>query len=256
MNRMLAFADRNRKEILRDTLSYIFCIAFPLAMLVIMTLVNTSIPKESGMTVFRIDNLSVGIAVFGQAFVMLFTALTVSKDRAGSFLVRMYATPMESSDFTMGYMLPMLVIALVQNLLIYLASLVISMITGPAINPLGLLASMITLIPSAVMFIGFGLLFGTLFSDKAAPGICSILISVSSFVGCIWFDADNTSGVMLTICKALPFYYCTRAGRSAVRLDFGVNTWLVPFVIVLACAAALTVLASLVFRSRMKADLS
>ena len=256
MNRMLAFADRNRKEILRDTLSYIFCIAFPLAMLVIMTLVNTSIPKESGMTVFRIDNLSVGIAVFGQAFVMLFTALTVSKDRAGSFLVRMYATPMESSDFTMGYMLPMLVIALVQNLLIYLASLVISMITGPAINPLGLLASMITLIPSAVMFIGFGLLFGTLFSDKAAPGICSILISVSSFVGCIWFDADKTGGVMLTICKVLPFYYCTRSGRSAVRLDFGVNTWLVPFVIVLACAAALTVLASLVFRSRMKADLS
>ena len=256
MNRMLAFADRNRKEILRDTLSYIFCIAFPLAMLVIMTLVNTSIPKESGMTVFRIVNLSVGIAVFGQAFVMLFTALTVSKDRAGSFLVRMYATPMESSDFTMGYMLPMLVIALVQNLLIYLASLVISMITGPAINPLGLLASMITLIPSAVMFIGFGLLFGTLFSDKAAPGICSILISVSSFVGCIWFDADNTGGVMLTICKVLPFYYCTRSGRSAVRLDFGVNTWLVPFVIVLACAAALTVLASLVFRSRMKADLS
>ena len=93
MNRVLAFADRNRKEILRDPLSYIFCLAFPLAMLVVMTLVNASIPKESGMTVFRIDNLAVGIAVFGQTFVMLFTGLTVSKDRSGSFLVRMYATP-------------------------------------------------------------------------------------------------------------------------------------------------------------------
>jgi len=256
MNRMTAFADRNRKEILRDPLSYIFCLAFPLAMLLIMTLVNTSIPKESGMTVFRIDNLAVGIAVFGQTFVMLFTGLTVSKDRSGSFLVRMYATPMESSDFTMGYMLPMLVIALAQNVLIYLASLVISLITGPAINPLGLLVSLVTLIPSAVMFICIGLLFGTLFSEKAAPGLCSIIISLSSFLGGVWFDADHTGGVMLTICRVLPSYYCTRAGRSAVRLDFGMNAWVIPLLIVVLCAAALAVIASLVFRSKMKADLS
>ena len=256
MNRILAFADRNRKEILRDTLSYIFCLAFPLAMLLIMTLVNSSIPKESGMTVFRIDNLAVGVAVFGQTFVMLFTGLTVSKDRSGSFLVRMYATPMESYDFTIGYMLPMLVIALVQNLLIYLASLVISLITRPAINLLGLLASMVTLIPSAVMFISIGLLFGTLFSDKAAPGLCSIIISLSSFLGCVWFDADQTGGVMLTICRILPFYYCTRSGRSAVRLDFGANTWMIPLLIVILCAAAMAVISSLAFRARMKADLS
>ena len=256
MNRVLAFADRNRKEILRDPLSYIFCLAFPLAMLVVMTLVNASIPKESGMTVFRIDNLAVGIAVFGQTFVMLFTGLTVSKDRSGSFLVRMYATPMESSDFTLGYLLPMLIITLAQNLLIYLASLVISLITGPAINPLGLLVSLVTLIPSAVMFICIGLLFGTLFSEKAAPGLCSIIISLSSFVGCVWFDADHTGGVMLTICRVLPFYYCTRAGRSAIRLDFGMDTWVIPLLIVVLCAAALTAVSSFVFRSKMKADLS
>lgn len=256
MNRMTAFADRNQKEILRDPLSYIFCLAFPLAMLVVMTLVNSSIPKESGMTVFRIDNLAVGIAVFGQTFIMLFTGLTVSKDRSGSFLVRMYATPMESSDFTMGYMLPMLVIALAQNVLIYLGSILISFITGPALNPLGLLASMITLIPSAILYICIGLLFGTLFSEKAAPGLCSIIISLSSFVGGVWFDPDNAGGVMLTICRLLPFYYCTRSGRSAVRLDFGTDTWVIPFLIVVLCAAALAVLASVVFRSKMKADLS
>ena len=54
-------------------ISYIFCLAFPLVMLGVMTLVNESIPKESGMTVFRIDNLSAGVAVFGQTFVMLFS---------------------------------------------------------------------------------------------------------------------------------------------------------------------------------------
>ena len=256
MNRTIAFADRNRKEILRDTLSYIFCLAFPIAMLIIMTLVDKSIPKEAGMTVFRIDNLSVGIAVFGQAFVMLFTGLTVSKDRSGSFLVRMFATPMRSSDFVMGYILPMLVIALVQNLLIYMAGLAVSLFTGYTVSPVGLLISMVTLIPSAVMFIATGLIFGTLFSEKSAPGLCSIVISVSSFLGCIWFDAEKTGGVLLAVCRALPFYYCTKAGRSAVRLELGINDWLIPLMIVTACASALAAASSLAFRSRMKADLS
>ena len=89
MKRAWAFAERNVKEVLRDPLSYIFCIGFPLVMLVIMTLVNQSIPKEAGMTIFRIDRLSGGVAVFGQTFVMLFAALCVSGDRSGSFLVRM-----------------------------------------------------------------------------------------------------------------------------------------------------------------------
>lgn len=98
MHKITAFAERNAKEILRDALSYIFCLGFPLVMLIIMTLVDKSIPKEAGLTVFRIENLAGGIAVFGQTFIMLFTAITVAKDRSGAFLVRMYATPMKSMD--------------------------------------------------------------------------------------------------------------------------------------------------------------
>ena len=79
MNRILAFSDRNRKELLRDPLSYIFCLAFPVVMLLVMTLVDASIPAEAGMTVFRIRNLCAGIAVFGQTFVMLFAGLTVAE---------------------------------------------------------------------------------------------------------------------------------------------------------------------------------
>ncbi|MBR2823751.1 MAG: ABC transporter permease [Clostridia bacterium] len=256
MNRIITFSRRNQKEILRDPLSYIFCLAFPLVMLGVMTVLNASIPKEAGMTVFRIENLSAGVAVFGQTFVMLFTALTVSKDRAGSFLVRLYATPMESIDFVIGYMLPMLIISLVQTALIYVVSLIISWIVGTALNPLGLLLSLLTLIPSALMFIGFGMLFGTLFSEKSAPGLCSIIISLGSFLGCIWFDADATGGAMLSICKALPFYYCTRSARSAVALHFTTDGWTIPFLIVSACAVVLIIVSSRVFSARMKADLA
>ena len=256
MNRILAFSDRNRKELLRDPLSYVFCLAFPLVMLVVMTLVDTSIPRESGMTVFHIQNLCAGIAVFGQLFVMLFTTLTVSKDRAGSFLVRLYATPMTSTDFIIGYMLPMLVICVLQSILIYAVSFVISFFTPDRLNPLGLIASIPVLVPSAAMFIGFGMLFGSLFNDKAAPGVSSIIISLGSFLGGIWFDADATGGTMLDICKALPFYYCTRSARAAVRLDFSASACWIPLLIVTGCAILLIVLSSLAFRSRMKADLA
>lgn len=224
-------------------------------MLIIMTIVDSSIPKEAA-TVFHIDSLCAGVAVFGQTFVMLFTSLTVSKDRSGSFLVRMYASPMTSKDFTIGYILPMFIISTVQSIIIYIASFIISFITDVGLNIGGMLISLIALIPSSIMFIGFGLLFGTLFNEKSAPGICSIIISLGSFLGAIWFDADSIGGVMLKICKVLPFYYCTKSARSAIKLDFGADIFIIPIIIVIASAAVIGLLASLAFKSKMKADLS
>ena len=256
MNRTLVFSKRNLIEISRDALSYIFCIGFPLVMLFVMTLVNESIPKEAGMTIFRIDNLSGGIGIFGLTFVMLFTALAVSKDRTSSFLVRLYASPMKSSDFTNGYLLPMLIVAAAQSLLSFLVSLVISWIVGYSINPLGLLLGILSLLPSAVFFISVGILFGTLFNEKAAPGLCSIIISLGSFLGGIWFDAESTGGAMLKICKSLPFYYCTKAVRAAIHLDFGTENFWIPMLIVTVAAILIAVIASLVFRTKMKADLA
>lgn len=250
MNRIKAFSARNIKEILREPLSYVFCLGFPIVMLVIMTLVNESIPAETGMTIFRIDNLYGGVAVFGQTFTMLFTAIMVSKDRAGAFLVRLYATPMKTADFIAGYVLPMLILSVLQNLIIAAASLIISLITGVEISIAGLVLSITVLIPSAVMFIGFGLLAGMLFSDKTAPAMSSIIISLGSFLGGIWFDAKSTGGVMLTLCKCLPFYYCTESARTATA----VNTDILSVIVVTACAAVITSLSAVVFRAKMKAE--
>ncbi len=256
IQRIGAFSARNMKEILRDPLSYIFCLGFPLIMLVVMTLVNESIPPEAGMTIFRIDQLAGGIAVFGQTFIMLFTAMTVAKDRSGAFLVRMYATPMTSFDFIAGYMLPMLLISVVQCLITYAASLLISLLVNVTLELSGLLLSAAAMLPSAVMFIGFGLLFGTLFNEKAAPGLCSIIISLGSFLGGIWFDAQGLGGVMLKICKCLPFYYCTKSARTAMALDFAFEQLWLPLLVVTGCAAAIGVSAALVFKAKMKADLA
>ena len=46
MKNTMVFAKRNFIEVGRDPLSWIFCIAFPIVMLVIMSIVNSAIPKE------------------------------------------------------------------------------------------------------------------------------------------------------------------------------------------------------------------
>ncbi len=255
MSRTFCFAKRNLTEMSRDALSYVFCVAFPLVMLAIMTVVDKSIPAQ-GPTTFHIDNLAGGIVVFGQTFVMLFMGLTVSKDRGRSFLVRLYASPMKSSDFTNGYILPMLGIAVLQSVISLAAAWILSMIMGKGLNICGLLAAVAAAIPSAVMFIAIGLLFGSLFSENTAPGMCSVLISLGSIVGGIWFDAEGVSGPMETVCKSLPFLYCTRSVRAAVKMDFSAGGFWIPLGIVTATAVILTIAAAAVFRTKMKADLA
>mgnify|MGYP004618999777 CR=1 FL=1 len=254
MNRVLAFSGRNLKELLRDPLSYIFCLGFPLVMLVIMSIVNQSIPPEAGMTIFDIENLSGGIAMFGQSFIMLFTCLTVSKDRSGAFLTRLYASPMRSVDFIAGYTLPVLLLAVIQSAITFAASMIAAVVLGGSVSVGGALFAVAVLIPGAVFFIAAGLLFGSLFNEKAAPGLCSIIISLASLLGCVWFDADSAGGVMLDVCKALPFYHCVKAARMATALQpDGIGVHLL---IVAGYAVGFSVLAALVFRNKMRADLA
>ena len=253
MNKISAFSARNFKEIIRDPLSYIFCLGFPLVMLIVMTVINDGIPPQTGMTIFRIDNLAGGITVFGLTFVMLVTCLNVAKDRSGAFLVRLYATPMRSEDFILGYVLPTSLLAVLQILITLAASFVVSLIVGIKLNVLGLLLAILSLLPTVVMMRALGLLFGTLFSEKAAPGLCSIVISLASFLGGVWFDADGLGGVMLKICEVLPFYHAVKAARMASALKF--DGYLPHLLITLAYCVAITVASVIVFKSKMKADL-
>lgn len=254
--RALEFTKRNLREMSRDPLSYIFCVAFPIVMLVIMSVVNRSIPKEAGMTIFRIDNLAGGIAIFGQTFVMLFSSLNVAKDRNSSFLIRLYASPMKGMDFTVGYLLPMLIVAVVQVIISFAAALVVACFTGGEVKLLGLLLAAFAVLPSALMFTAIGFLFGTLFHEKAAPGLCSILISLGSFVGGIWFDVDGIGGTIAKISKCTPFYYATKVARAAIHLDLTWNSFVIPLIIVLVTAVILTLIASFVFSRKMKSDLA
>lgn len=250
--RTIVFSGRNLKELLRDPLSYIFCLGFPIVMLLIMTVVNSSIPPEAGMTVFRIDNLSGGIAVFGLSFVMLFAALLLSQDRTGAFLTRLYASPMKAWEFIGGYYLPIILLSVLQSVICFAASFIIAAAEDVQMNAGRILLAILSLIPTAVMFIGFGLLFGSVFNSNAAPGLCSIIISAAGMLGGIWMDVESIGGGLKNVCLALPFYHSVRAVRSIMS---GSRAGLGADMLIVAAYTLVAVLISVIaFRKNMVKD--
>ena len=117
--RMLTFAKRCAKEILRDPLNMGFGLGFPLVLLVLLSAIQSNIPVD----LFEIDTLTPGITVFGLSFMTLFSATLVAKDKESAFLQRLYAMPLTGFDFILGYMLPILPIAIGQVIVCYLFSI-------------------------------------------------------------------------------------------------------------------------------------
>ena len=114
--KMLTLASRNAKEILRDPLNLAFGLGFPLVLLLLLTAIQANVP----VSLFEISHLTPGITVFGLAFMTLFSATLVAKDRESALLQRLYTTPLSGLDFIIGYMLPILPIALGQTVICYL----------------------------------------------------------------------------------------------------------------------------------------
>ena len=154
MYRISAFAERVMLELVRDPLSYVFALGFPLVMLIVMTLLSESIPPEAEMTVFRIDNLAPAVYVFGLSFLMLFTALLVSKDRTEAFLVRLYISPMSRTDFLLGYTVPVLILAVLQGIITMGTAAVIAVFTDVPLSPAGMSAVLAVTVPAALLFTG------------------------------------------------------------------------------------------------------
>ena len=204
--RMLTFAKRNAKEILRDPLNLGFGLGFPLVLLVLLSALQRNIP----VSLFEIDTLTPGITVFGLSFMTLFSATLVAKDRESAFLQRLYTTPLKGFEFIIGYMLPLLPIALAQTVICYLFTI-----------PLGLTVSaniiyaVIGIIPMAVFNIALGLLCGSIFGVKQVGGICgALLTNLSAWLSGVWFDLKLVGGFFEKLANALPFFRAAEAEKA------------------------------------------
>ncbi|MGM9657832.1 MAG: ABC transporter permease [Eubacteriales bacterium] len=246
----MIFAKRNLRELLRDPLSYVFCLGLPLVMLVIFIVIS----RFSGGHWLSLLELSTGITVFSYSFTMLYTTLLVSKDRSTSFLKRLYASPMKSKDFVIGYAAPGLIIAVGQAVICSAAALLLGVVTGSPLSAVRMLTCIAVTLPAAVMFVGFGILFGSLFGEKSAPGISSIIISASGFLSGAWMPLESM-GVYGTVCSFLPFYPPIKAARTVLGgKALTPDGFLLPFAVSLCYAAVVFTLAVVVFGRKTSAD--
>ena len=209
--RTLTFAKRNLKEMVRDPINLIFLFGFSLVLMLLLSAIQANIP----VPLFEIEHLAPGIAVFGLAFVTLFSATVISKDRSSSFMHRLYTTPMKSMDFILGYTLPIIPIAIAQVLVCYVAAIIL----GLPIS-VNVLLSVIFIIPISLLYIGIGLLCGSVFNDKQVGGICgALLTNVSAWLSGIWFDLELVGGAFKKISYALPFVHAVDMQRAVIVGD-------------------------------------
>lgn len=240
--RMMTFAKRCSKEILRDPINFGFGLGFPLVLLVLLSAMQANIP----VSLFEIDTLTPGITVFGLSFMTLFSATLIAKDRESALLQRLYTTPLTGFDFIMGYMLPLLPIAIGQVLICYLFAI-----------PLGLTVSanivyaVIGIIPMAVFNISLGLLCGSVFGVKQVGGICgALLTNLSAWLSGVWFDLELVGGAFEKIANALPFMHAAKLEKALFSGNFELAaTHILP---VLLYGVLITVIAVFCFLRQMK----
>lgn len=204
--RMLTFAKRNAKEILRDPLNLGFGLGFPLVLLMLLSALQRNIP----VSLFEIDTLTPGITVFGLSFMTLFSATLVAKDRESAFLQRLYTTPLKGFEFIIGYMLPLLPIALAQTVICYLFAIPLGLTVS-----VNIIYAVIGIIPMAVFNIALGLLCGSIFGVKQVGGICgALLTNLSAWLSGVWFDLKLVGGFFEKLANALPFFRAAEAEKA------------------------------------------
>ena len=240
--RMFTFAKRCGKEILRDPLTLFFGLGFPLVLILLLSAIQANIPVE----LFEIQHLTPGITVFGLAFMTLFSATIIAKDRGSSLLQRLYTTPLTPLDFILGYTLPIIPVSVAQCAICYIAAIVLGL--DITIN---ILYAVLCIIPVSILYIALGLLCGSMLTDKQVGGICgALLTNLTAWLSGVWFDLDLVGGAFKRIAYALPFVHAVEMERAVLAGDFsGVfpHIWWV-----LGYAGVLLVLAVLLFLKQMK----
>lgn len=240
--RMLNFAKRNFKELVRDPLSIVFEIALPLFLLFIFQ--QFDIPAEN----YRLENFTPGIVVFGFSFISLFTATLIAKDRTSSFLIRLGTSPMKSSDYILGYILSLIPIILVQDILFFTVAIILGL--NFTINILfTILISMVV----SILFISLGILIGSLVSEKGTGGLGSVIVQLVCFTSGMYFSKESIGGFFGILCKALPFEGCLNIIKGVLNNNLSIIS-LDNIIVFLVYTIVILILSIIVFKKKMVSD--
>ena len=163
-------------------------------------------------------------------------------------MMRLFASPMRATDFILGYTLPMLVFSVAQSLV----TLSVSVLLGLPLR-VELLLCVLVVIPVTFLFVGLGLLCGSLMNEKAVGGICgALLTNVAGWLSGIWIPLDLVGGAFKAVAQALPFYHAAEAAKAALN---GQMSALFPHLaVVLGYSLAIYLAAVFAFNQKMRGD--
>ena len=238
----ITFAKRCFKEIIRDPLTIVFGLGFPIILLLLLSAIQANIPVD----LFAIESLAPGISVFGLSFLTLFSSTLIAKDKESAFLERLYTTPLKSHNFILGYLLPLIPLGLLQSIFTYIVAMCLGL--SPSIN---IIYAILFAIPISIFYISLGLLCGSVLNVKQIGGICGALITnLSAWLSGIWFDIKLVGEIFYKIAKMLPFVHAVDLEKSII----GGNYELIinEFYPVLIYALLITGLAIILFLRQMK----
>ena len=240
--RMMTFAKRCTREILRDPINLGFGLGFPLVLLLLLSSLQANIP----VSLFEIDTLTPGITVFGLSFITLFSATLIAKDRESALLQRLYTTPLTGLDVILGYMLPLLPLAVGQAVICYLVAIPLGLTVG-----IHIVYAVIGIIPMAIFNIALGLLCGSVLGVKQVGGICgALLTNLSAWLSGVWFDLELVGGLFERTADLLPFLHGAELEKALFSGDFAAAASHLS--VVLLYAVAVTVIAVACFLRQMK----
>ncbi len=247
MTKTIIFANRNIKEMLRNPFSWVFGMAMPIGILLIMQIIIKSVGEEAAKQVqmFTVDYFTGGVVVFGASFLTMFCVLLMSRDRSESFLTRLYASPMRPMDYILGYAIAALPLMAMQVALTFSVAMAFGLTLSWNIIPAIIFSAF-----SSLMFIALGILFGSCLSEKSGPAVCSAVVQVAALLSGMWFSLDMIGGGFAIFCRILPFAHAYDIIRFSLMGQYD-KIWL-PIIVVIAYTALFSVLAALAFRRTMR----
>jgi ABC-2 type transport system permease protein len=239
--RFMAFASRNQKEILRDPLTLLFGIGLPAIVMWLFTVMQQNMP----MDLFKIENLAPGITVFSFSFLTLFSGMLIGKDKGSSFLMRIFVSPLQSTDYMMGYTLPLIVVAILQIIVCFITAFFLDLQLDWNVIP-----AIILLLFCSLLYIGFGLLLGTFFTDKQVGGLFALFVNISTWLSGTWFSLDMIGGLFEKIARLLPFVHAVDATRLALQGAY--SEIIIPMIWVVGYTVIIFGIAIIGFRGKMR----
>jgi len=240
--RFAELAIRNFKEMLRDPIHMGLEIGIPAGFLAIFWALGRSMGSES---FFTTTMLVPGIAVFGFVFLLMFSAMTLSRDRESALLSRLLTAPLKPRDFILSYSLPYIPMVVLQIAVCFgIGALLGLEMPGNA----GLV--FLVLLVMGICCVELGMILGLLFNVNQASAVGSVIITLVALLGGIWIDIEAIGGVFYGIGNALPFAHAIDAARDAM-IGAGFSSIATDFYWVLGYTVVFFALGTFLFRRRM-----